>query len=114
MPVRNGGLFLAEAIRSVLLQTFQDFELIVVDDHSTDDSERVIYSFARQDERIKPLKNESIRGGPALGTAGLLTLKAHTSRSMMQMMYRGRIACSCNLKYFAGATIWSYLVHSLK
>jgi glycosyltransferase involved in cell wall biosynthesis len=75
MPVRNGGLFLAEAIRSVLLQSFQDFELIVVDDHSTDDSERVICSFARQDERIKPLKNESIRGVAGARNSGIAYAK---------------------------------------
>ena len=54
LPVFNGANFLAEAIRSVLDQTFSDFELIVVDDGSTDNSAEIAASF--QDSRIKILK----------------------------------------------------------
>lgn len=54
MPVYNGGKYLKESIESVLNQTYKDFELIVVDDGSTDESDSIIKSF--QDSRIKVLK----------------------------------------------------------
>jgi glycosyltransferase involved in cell wall biosynthesis len=75
MPVRNGGPFLEEAIRSVLLQSFQDFELIVVDDESADHSEVVIESFARQDDRIKLLKNDKTRGAAGARNMGIACAK---------------------------------------
>ena len=51
MTVYNGERYLADAIRSVLLQTFADFEFLIIDDASTDRSEEIILSF--EDERIK-------------------------------------------------------------
>ncbi|MGD1151745.1 MAG: glycosyltransferase [Syntrophales bacterium] len=56
LPVYNGERFLADAIKSVLLQTFSDFELLVVDDGSTDGSAGILESFA--DPRIRIIKNE--------------------------------------------------------
>ncbi|MBK8586706.1 MAG: glycosyltransferase family 2 protein [Bacteroidetes bacterium] len=56
MPVYNTGKYLAAAIASVLGQTFSDFELIILNDGSTDDSETVVKNFT--DPRIIYLKNE--------------------------------------------------------
>ena len=42
LPVYNGHDYLAEAIDSVLVQSFRDFELIVIDDGSSDDSAAII------------------------------------------------------------------------
>lgn len=50
MPVYNAGPYLQEAIGSILGQTYSDFELIVVDDGSTDDSASIIHEF--KDPRI--------------------------------------------------------------
>jgi glycosyltransferase involved in cell wall biosynthesis len=52
MSCYNGGRWLGEAINSILVQTFGDFEFIVVDDGSTDDSLNIIKSFAERDSRI--------------------------------------------------------------
>lgn len=60
MPVFNGGKFIRESIESVLSQTFTDFELIIVDDGSTDNTIDIIRSF--EDKRIRLLLNESNRG----------------------------------------------------
>lgn len=56
MPNYNYGNFIGRAIQSVLNQTFTNFELIIVDDDSIDNSVSVIRSFS--DERIKFYKNE--------------------------------------------------------
>ncbi len=55
IPTYNGAKYLGEAITSVLNQTLSDFELIIVDDCSTDTTEAVIKSFS--DNRIKYFKN---------------------------------------------------------
>ncbi|MDT0156407.1 glycosyltransferase [Microbacterium sp. ARD32] len=53
MPVYNVAPFLEAAIVSVLYQEFQDFELIVVDDASTDESARIIDMYASLDRRVR-------------------------------------------------------------
>jgi glycosyltransferase involved in cell wall biosynthesis len=55
LPVYNAQDFINETIKSVLDQSFKDFELIIIDDGSTDNSENIILSF--QDSRIKFFKN---------------------------------------------------------
>ena len=56
MPSYNTGRYIAESIRSVLAQTYTLWELIIVDDCSTDDTEEVVKTF--NDSRIRFLKNE--------------------------------------------------------
>ncbi|MGB8768201.1 MAG: glycosyltransferase, partial [Candidatus Korobacteraceae bacterium] len=51
MNVRNGASFLRQALDSVMAQTFEDWELIVWDDRSTDDSSRIIAEY--HDQRIR-------------------------------------------------------------
>lgn len=62
MPVYNAEKYLAIAIDSILNQTFQDFELIIIDDASTDDSLNIIYRFSQKDSRIKLIKNNENQG----------------------------------------------------
>jgi hypothetical protein len=59
MSVYNGEPYLAEAIASVLAQTFADFEFLILDDGSTDASRETISRFAAQDSRIRPLFREN-------------------------------------------------------
>lgn len=56
MPVYNGAPFLGEAISSVLAQSFIDFELLIIDDGSTDNSAELIRSHA--DERVRLIRND--------------------------------------------------------
>ncbi|MDQ8198899.1 glycosyltransferase family 2 protein [Pelagicoccus enzymogenes] len=64
MPVYNGANFIREAIASLLEQTFRDFELIIVDNASTDDTEAICRGFAETDERIRFYRNsENIGAG---------------------------------------------------
>jgi glycosyltransferase involved in cell wall biosynthesis len=53
MPVYNAADYLAEAVQSILAQTFADFEFVIVDDGSTDRSGRMLADFAAKDSRIK-------------------------------------------------------------
>jgi len=57
MPAYNAEKYIGEAISSVLNQTFGDFELIVINDGSTDKTEEIILSFS--DPRIRYVKNET-------------------------------------------------------
>lgn len=58
MSVYNGEELLKETMDSILRQTFKDFELIVIDDCSTDSSLNILQDYAKSDERIKILHNE--------------------------------------------------------
>ena len=58
MATYNGEPFLRTAIQSVLLQSFRDFELIIVDDGSTDNSRNVIRQHARIDSRIRSVSKK--------------------------------------------------------
>jgi len=55
IPVYNGVRYLAEAVESILGQSYQNFELILADDGSTDESAALIQAFAARDPRIRPL-----------------------------------------------------------
>lgn len=57
MPVYNGADYLNDSISSVLNQTYTDFELIILDDNSSDSSLDIINSFAKKDDRIVVVKN---------------------------------------------------------
>jgi len=59
MPVYNGERFVRQAIDSVLGQTFADFELIISDNASTDDTEKICRAYARRDPRIRYFRNET-------------------------------------------------------
>lgn len=59
IPSYNHAKFISEAIESVINQTFTDFELIIVDDCSPDDSVNVIRNF--KDDRIKLFVNEKMK-----------------------------------------------------
>ena len=60
MPVYNAGRFIAEAIDSILNQSFKPFEFIIIDDGSTDNSVAIIESY--KDPRIKLFRNERNMG----------------------------------------------------
>lgn len=59
MPAYNAEMFVGEAINSVIAQTLTDWELLVIDDCSTDDTYRIVAEFAEKDSRIHLIKNES-------------------------------------------------------
>lgn len=69
MPVYNRETYVAAAIESVLAQTFGDFELLILDDGSTDRTPEILAGFG--DPRIRLVRNESNQGIPAARNRGL-------------------------------------------
>lgn len=59
MSVYNAEKFVEKAIESVLAQTYKNFEFIILDDGSTDDSAIIINKYAAKDNRIKPIFNKN-------------------------------------------------------
>lgn len=66
MPVYNGERFLSEAVESILAQTYENWELLIVDDGSTDHSVKIIEAYAQKDGRIRLCKNDSGEHGPGI------------------------------------------------
>jgi len=58
LPTNNGEDHISEAIESVFSQSFSDFELIVINDGSTDNTEKIVLEYLKKDSRVKYLKNE--------------------------------------------------------
>lgn len=61
-PNYNCGKFISLTIESVLAQSYQNWEMLIVDDCSTDDSYQTALSYAQKDSRIKVFKNEQNSG----------------------------------------------------
>lgn len=59
MSVYNGERFLAEAIESILAQTFTEFEFLILDDGSSDETPAIIAHYAARDLRIRPIIREN-------------------------------------------------------
>lgn len=87
LPVYNGEEHLAEAMDSVLTQTYKNLELIVVDDCSTDGTSQIISSFMEKDSRVKSVRNDvnqrlpkSLNIGFGLAEGELLTWTSDDNR----------------------------------
>ncbi len=87
MPVYNGAKHLREAIESILIQTFQHFEFLIMDDGSTDDTPKILEDYAKKDHRIKILhqKNHGL-------VESLNTLVTHAASDLIARMDADDIA----------------------
>lgn len=70
-PAYNAEQYIAETIKSVQNQTFSDWEMIIVDDCSTDDTYKLSYSFSEKDNRIKIIQHEKNCGVAAARNTAL-------------------------------------------
>ena len=68
MPAYNAEKYIAASIESVLAQTYSDWELVVVDDGSTDSTATIVKEFVKRDQRIKYVFQENGRLGKARNT----------------------------------------------
>lgn len=73
--VYNGQFHLEETIKSILSQTFFDFEFIIIDDASTDKTKDILQTFSIKDPRIRIIKNEKNLGLTKSLNIGLKTSK---------------------------------------
>ena len=70
VPVYNAAPLIADTIRSVLSQSYHDFELLLVDDGSTDESRNVISAYVS--DRVKLLNNEKEKGAAGARNTGIV------------------------------------------
>ena len=74
MPVHNALPFLDESIGTIVNQTFTDFEFVIMDDGSTDGSERVLRAWEKKDDRIRVFQSDHKLG--LAGSSNLVVSKA--------------------------------------
>ncbi|WP_411767664.1 glycosyltransferase family 2 protein [Winogradskyella sp. A3E31] len=58
MPFKNSQPYLQDCIDSIIAQSYEDWELLAIDDHSTDNSYETLYQYSKSDDRIKVYKAE--------------------------------------------------------
>lgn len=75
MPSYNSMNYIEETIYSVISQTYADWELIIIDDCSIDNTVKIVESFTSLDERIKLIQNQNNQGAAFSRNAGLLKSK---------------------------------------
>lgn len=80
MPVRNGGKYLNICLDSILQQSYANWQLVVIDDHSTDQTYQVLQAYAQADRRIQVYKNIGIGIIPALQVASTHATGAYITR----------------------------------
>ena len=71
MPVYNASKYLDRSINSILNQTYDNLEIIIVDDSSTDNSKDIIKKYASEDNRIRPIYSEINQGVSKARNIGL-------------------------------------------
>jgi teichuronic acid biosynthesis glycosyltransferase TuaG len=62
LPLYNCEDYIVETLKSIKSQTYTNWELIIIDDHSTDASYEIVKAFERQDSRVRVYKNQSNQG----------------------------------------------------
>ncbi len=60
MPAYNVGLYVRQAVESILAQTFNDFEFIIIDDGSTDDTLAIVQELAARDSRLRVISRPNV------------------------------------------------------
>ena len=71
MPLYNAEKYMTEAIEGILNQTYEDFELLCIDDHSTDNTAGILNDIAQKEQRIRILTNGQRLGAGESRNRGL-------------------------------------------
>ncbi len=113
LPVFNSENFISSAIDSILNQTFQDFELIVINDGSTDSTAAIVENYRKKDSRVKVIGREnkglifSLNEGVARATGEWVARMdaddiSHPRRFEIQIKYaieNSADICGCAVEY---------------
>lgn len=75
IPTYNRAYIIHRSLDSVLNQTYGDWECIVVDDHSTDETKEVVAQYIRKDKRFKYIVNNRTKGAQGARNTGILAAK---------------------------------------
>ena len=116
MAVYNAEGFVADAINSVLNQSYSNFEFIIVDDGSTDGSAEILPRFARSDSRIRVIR-QSNRGPAAAANTGLraavgdIVIKFDSDDIMMPNRIERQVAFMLEHPEVSVSTSCAYLVN---
>lgn len=79
IPFKNTAEYLTECLDSIITQTYRNWEVIAINDHSIDGSQTILENFSHQDQRIKVFKNngrgiiEALRSAYAISVGHLIT-----------------------------------------
>ena len=107
MGVFNGLPHLEQSIRSILAQTFRDFEFLIIDDASSDGSDRLIDRCAERDDRISVLRNETNLGLGAVLNRGVREARGQLVGRWTLMTFSARASgkASAGLSITAGTAL---------
>ena len=86
IPVYNNAKYIKECIDSVISQTYKNLEIIIVDDHSADDSLAIISSFS--DKRIRVITHKKNKGAAPTRNDGIKASAATAPRSRESASWR--------------------------
>ena len=75
IPTYNRAHLLGRAIKSVINQTYKEFEIIIVDDGSTDNTQEVIKKYQEQDKRVRNIRHKKNKGYPEALNTGIKVSK---------------------------------------
>ncbi len=115
IPIHNSAATLDQALGSIASQTFSDWEAVVVDDGSTDDSRRLLEAWCRRDPRFRLLRSAECRGIPASLNAALAeatapliarmdgddcSLPRRFERQLARLAEGDVAAVGCGVRYF--------------
>ena len=89
IPVYNSTLYLKQCVESILAQTYHNFEILLVDDGSTDDSPMICDEYAQKDDRIVTIHKQN--GGTSDARNVGLVITSH----LWTMMIIGVIQMRC-------------------
>ncbi|BAY51494.1 putative glycosyl transferase [Thermostichus vulcanus NIES-2134] len=111
MPVHNGAKFIRGALDSLLSQTFTDFELIISDNASTDDTEAICCEYVAKDKRIRYVRQKKIWVLWLISNMSLMKRLLSISCGQRQMIYGTRTGWLHSILSQKKTNVW-HLVQS--